>query len=167
VGSGGRSADCGSDAPGSGAVPGGGGLRPGRPRAVRPDPGVHVPGRAAAARRPPACCPWPDGRRRVRGDLAVGLAMLTAAVADLRAAQHHAAQAAAARRAAEHLRGAALNHRPRPGPSAEIRVRAPGAARMDVPPGLTVPRQVSREHSAPRRPTRLRLAARRARPPPG
>ena len=39
------------------------------------------------------------------GDLAYSLAMLTAAVADLRTAQGHAAQAAAARRAAKHLRG--------------------------------------------------------------
>jgi hypothetical protein len=74
------------------------------------------------------------------GDLAVSLAMLTAAVADLRAAQHHAAQAAAARRTAEHLCGAVSNHRPGPGP-AQARLRAPDAAHMDLPAGLTALRQ--------------------------
>lgn len=52
---------------------------------------------------------------RHAGDLADSLAMLTTAVANLRAAQHHAAQAAAARRAAEHLRRAVTSGRPTSG----------------------------------------------------
>jgi hypothetical protein len=99
------------------------------------------------------------------GDLAYGLAMLTAAVADLRTAQRHAAQAAAARRAAEHLRGIAANHCPGSRP-AEPRARASDVARMDIPAGVTAPRPPSTAGQTPRRPPRRRPAARRARPPP-
>jgi hypothetical protein len=99
------------------------------------------------------------------GNLAVSLAMLTAAVADLRAAQHHAAQAAAARRAAEHLRGSTVTCRPGPRP-AEARVGAADVARMDFPAGLTVTRPTPPERQTPRRTPRPRPAARCARPPP-
>jgi hypothetical protein len=100
------------------------------------------------------------------GDLAYGLAMLTAAVADLRTAQRRAAQAAAARQAAEHLRGIAANHRPGSRP-AEPRVRASDVARMDLPAGVTTPRPPpSTASQTPHRPPRLKRAARRARPPP-
>jgi hypothetical protein len=84
------------------------------------------------------------------GGLAVSLAMLTAGVADLRAAQHRAAQAAAARRAAEHLRGAVANHRSRSGPR-EVRVRASDVARMDFPARPTVVQQASPERQTSRR----------------
>jgi hypothetical protein len=99
------------------------------------------------------------------GDLAVSLAMLTAGVADLRTAQHNAAQAAAARRAAEHLRGVAVNHRPGPRP-AEARVRASDAARMDLPAGLSPTRPTPPERQTPRRTPGPKPVARRARPPP-
>jgi hypothetical protein len=91
--------------------------------------------------------------------------MLTAAVADLRAAQHHAAQAAAARRAAEHLRGVTVNHRPAPRP-AEARVPTSDVARMDFPAGLTLTWPTPPGRQTPRRTPRPRPAARRARPPP-
>jgi hypothetical protein len=61
------------------------------------------------------------------GDLALSLAMLTTVVADLRAAQHHAVQAAAARRAAEHHRGAVTYHRSDLRPT-EPRMRASDVA---------------------------------------
>jgi hypothetical protein len=50
-------------------------------------------------------------------------------------AQLHAAQAAAARQAAEHIRGFAMDHRPGCGPT-EVNMRASDVARMDVPAGL-------------------------------
>jgi hypothetical protein len=99
------------------------------------------------------------------GNLAVSLAMLTDAVADLRAAQHHAAQATAARQAAEHLREAVTNHGPGSGP-AEVRLRAAHVARMDVPARLTAPRQALRDHNTPRRQPGPKPSALRARPPP-
>jgi hypothetical protein len=99
------------------------------------------------------------------GNLAVSLAMLTAAVADLRTAQHHAAQAAAARRAAEHLGGVGVNHRPEPRP-AETRVRASDVAGMDFLAGLTPTRPTPPERQTPRRTPGPKPVARRARPPP-
>jgi hypothetical protein len=123
-----------------------------------------------AARRLAAVGPAVGGG--YTGDLAYGLAMLTTAVADLRTAQRYAAQAAAARRAAEHLRGVPANHRPGSRP-AEARVRASDVARMDLPAGVTAARPPSTvagppltAGQTPRRPSRLRPAARRARPPP-
>jgi hypothetical protein len=118
VGSGGRSAHCGPGAPESGAAPSGGRLRPGLAA-------LDLTADSAYAAHP-----------------AVSLAMLTTAVAGLRAAQQHAAQAAAARRAAEHLRRAIPNHPPGPGRT-KVRVRAADAARTDFPAGLTVPGQAS------------------------
>jgi hypothetical protein len=99
------------------------------------------------------------------GDLAVSLTRLTAAVADLRTAQHHAAQAAAARRAAEHLRGVATKHHPGPGPTA-ARLRASGLAAADFAAGPNLGQPTPPERHTPRRPPRPRPAARRARPPP-
>jgi hypothetical protein len=98
------------------------------------------------------------------GGLAVSLAMLTAGVADLRAAQHRAAQAAAARRAAEHLRGAVANHRSRSGPR-EVRVRA--RCGPHGLPGTTHggPASLSGAPDIPPS-TRLRPTACGARPPP-
>ena len=83
------------------------------------------------------------------GDLAVSLAMLTTAVADLRAAQHRPAQAAAARRAAEYLREAVTNRRTSHGP-AEVRVRASDVARMVSQPDSRCPGKPARTatHSA-------------------
>jgi len=75
-------------------------------------------------------------------DPAISLAMLTAAVADLRVAQQHAAQAAAARRAAGHLYGLPAYH----GPTSRqkrVRERASDVAGKDVPAGLTLVRQDS------------------------
>lgn len=91
---------------------------------------------------------------------AVSLAMLTTAVADLRAAQQHAAQAAAARRAAEHLRRAIPNHPPGPGRT-KVRVRAADADLQPDSRCLGKP-----HHNTPRRAPRVRPATRRARPPP-
>lgn len=79
--------------------------------------------------------------------------MLTAAVTDPRIAQDHAAQAAAALRAAEHLRGIATNHRPGSGPRA---VRASDAAAMDFPAGPTAARPTPPERQTPPHPPRLK-----------
>jgi hypothetical protein len=164
VGDGGRSPHRGSDAPQSGAAPSGRHLRPGGPLALRRIRGARTPVASCGSSRRLAAV-GPAVGASCASNLAVSLAMLTAAVADLRTAQHHAAQAAAARRAAEHLRGATVNHRPGPGP-AEARVRASDVARMDFPDGLTVTRPTPPERQTPRRPPRPRPAARRARPPP-
>jgi hypothetical protein len=95
--------------------------------------------------------------------LVVSLAMLAAAVADLRIAQQHAAQAAAACRAAEHLRQAAARVQPgwRPGHTR----RASDLACADFPARPNPAAANSEPASAT-----PRLAARpaqgRARPPP-
>jgi hypothetical protein len=65
LGSGGRSAHRGSDAPEPGTAPGGGRLRPGGPRTVRPDPKMHARGWPAATRRPPPRRARPGGQRRL------------------------------------------------------------------------------------------------------
>jgi hypothetical protein len=111
-------------------------------------------------------CTYPGDRLRfvARRLAALGLT-LTNAVADLRAGQHHAAQATAARQAAEHLREAVTNRRPRSGP-AQVRLRAADVTRMDVPARLTAPRQALRDHNTPRRQPGPKPPARRARPPP-
>src|ERR1700683_53814 len=124
TGSGGCSARCCSGAPGSGAAPSGGRLRPAArapyghiPRCPYAGDRLRLVARRLAAHGLAADCGYAS-------DLAASLAMLTAAVADFRAAQHRAAQAAAARRAAEHLCGSVANHRPGHGPTG-VSVRAP------------------------------------------
>jgi hypothetical protein len=95
--------------------------------------------------------------------LVVSLAMLAAAVADLRIAQQHAAQAAAARRASEHLRQAAARVQPgwRPGHTR----RASDLARADSPtrPNLAAPGAQTAQ-AAPR--IGAKPVQRHARPPP-
>jgi hypothetical protein len=86
-----------------------------------------------------------SAHRPAADDLMLSLAMLAVAVADLRAVQQHAAQAAAARRAAEYLwevaaaDGRATARDLTRDPS---RVRASDMARRDFPTGLTALRQV-------------------------
>jgi hypothetical protein len=102
------------------------------------------------------------------GDLAVSLAVLTTAVADLRAAQHHAAQAAAARRAAEHLSGRDPNCEPLSRQRSlrlrdERRARGPDIAGTDFPAGLILIPQGApwRRTDTPRRVPGLRPNPRR------
>ena len=92
--------------------------------------------------------------------LLANLVVLAAAVGELRAAQQHTAQAAAARAAASHLHAACARHRSRvsrPG-RAEHRQRSSAetpadVARGDFPvpsqPGRSVPAAVGRAHSRP------------------
>jgi hypothetical protein len=108
------------------------------------------------------------------GELAISLAMLTAAVADLRMVQQHAAQAAAARQAAEHLRGLAADcrsaSRQRQAHERDQHlVRASDVAVTDFPAGLNLLLQNSpgRRTDASRRAHRLTPGPRRQRPPPG
>jgi hypothetical protein len=80
----------------------------------------------------------PDSEAGQAGELVISFALLAAAVADLRAAQRHAAQAAAARTAAEHLLTQVQDHRrnvsPKPVHEARQRpARASDVARRDVP----------------------------------
>jgi hypothetical protein len=106
--------------------------------------------------------------------LILSLAMLTAAVVDLRTAQHHAAQAAAARRAAEHMRDLATESQfelKRGGTHDRgSSRRASDAARRDFPAGLTLPRQAAPAAAArpdpPRPAAGPRLGPRHQRPPP-
>jgi hypothetical protein len=106
---------------------------------------------------PVGCWPWPDDRPRIRSDLALSLATLTAAVADLRAAQHLAAPAAAPRRAAKQLREAVTNHGHRPGTGACARLRCSphgfSGRTHGGPAGLS-----GAQHAAPPTPTQVRRA---------
>jgi hypothetical protein len=98
--------------------------------------------------------------------LILSLAALAEAVTELRTAQHHAAQAAAARRAAGHLRAMTPARRP-PGPAGPISARPSAAARLDFPAGLVLPRDPAPTDAAPSRPPRSsRPTPKRARPPP-
>jgi hypothetical protein len=97
------------------------------------------------------------------GGVLVSLATLAAAIADLRAAQHHAAQAAAARRAAEHLRQVAAHHRPSQR-LAHAR-RASDLAGADGPTGPNLAVPTAKTTPAAPRPA-ARPAPQRARPPP-
>jgi hypothetical protein len=75
------------------------------------------------------------------------LAALAEAVAALRDAQQHAAQAAAARAAAEHLHAAA---RPVPGPAAAPRTSTPGQlAALSFPAPATSARQPAPRQTSP------------------
>jgi hypothetical protein len=98
--------------------------------------------------------------------LILSLAALAEAVTELRAAQHHIAQAAAARRAARHLH-AMTPARP-PGPAgSRIFSRPSAAARIDFPAGLVLPRDPAPTEAVPSRPPRSsRPTPKRARPPP-
>lgn len=127
---GGRAAHSGTDAPESGLAPCGGCLRPCRPSAVRADSGMHVRGRPAPAPRPSACPLGPVAGTGYDG-LVASLAMLTAAVADLRSALQHAAQAAAARRAADPHQMPRRGSSFRPGP---CRARPPPSWPGNPPP---------------------------------
>jgi hypothetical protein len=96
------------------------------------------------------------------------LAALAEAVITLRCAQRHAAQAAAARRAAEHLRAAAREHSPpsrarrrtrRPTPAERMRLDFPSLPRLDSP-WPTAPGAGPEPRPSPRSPRRPRGPAR-------
>jgi hypothetical protein len=98
-------------------------------------------------------------------DLIVSLASLAAAVADLRTAQQHATQAAAARRAAEHLHQVAHNRSTNAPTRRREHARASDLARADSPGGLKLAAPAA--ETAPATPRRAaRPAHQRARPPP-
>jgi hypothetical protein len=96
--------------------------------------------------------------------LVASLATLAAAVADLRVAQQHAAQAAAARRAAEHLYQAVAHHRTGLGPSRrhDHAPRASDLARADTRRGRPADAS-ARSHTRPsKRPATAPLAVAKA-----
>jgi hypothetical protein len=99
--------------------------------------------------------------------LILSLAALAEAVTELRTAQHHAAQAAAARRAAAHLHAMAPARRPPGKAGSRMSARPSAAARIDFPAGLVLPRNPAPTEAAPSRPPRSsRPTPKRARPPP-
>jgi hypothetical protein len=99
--------------------------------------------------------------------LILSLAALAEAVTELRAAQHHAAQAAAARHAAAHLHAMAPGRHPPGKAGLRISARPSGAARLDFPAGLVLPTEPAPPGAGPIRPPRSsRPAPKRARPPP-
>ena len=105
----------------------------------------------------------PDGQAGQAGELVISLASLAAAVAELRAAQRHAAQAAAARTAAEHLLAQVQDHQRTMSPKTvhETRqrpARASDVARRDVAvrpmPSRIRPIDTSNPATGPPRPSR-------------
>jgi hypothetical protein len=99
--------------------------------------------------------------------LILSLAALAEAVTELRTAQHHAAQAAAARSAAGHLHAMTPVGRPPGKAGPRISARPSAAARIDFPAGLVLPRDPAPAEAAPSRPPRSsRRVPKRARPPP-
>jgi hypothetical protein len=166
MGGGRRSAYRGSGAPQSGAAPGGGRLRPGCPRAVRPHPEVHARRWPVAARRPSACCSRPGGRRQLRRQPG---GQPRDADRRRRRLAHGPAPCRPGCRSQASRRASSRGRREPPSRVQTDRipqVRASDVARMEFPAGLTATRPTSPERQTPRRTPRTRPAARRARPPP-
>jgi hypothetical protein len=99
--------------------------------------------------------------------LILSLAALAEAVTELRTAQHHAAQAAAARRAASHLHAMSpIRRSPTPLRPHE-KARAPGPGRIDFPAGPLAPGGPAPAAASARRPpSSPRPTPSRPRPPP-
>jgi hypothetical protein len=142
---------------------------------VRPAPSIEPRVRRMAgsrtARRAATSCASLPGHSALHPhassatDLIVSLASLAAAVADLRTAQQHATQAAAARRAAEHLHQVAHNRSTNAPTRRREHARASDLARADSPGGLKLAAPAA--ETAPATPRRAaRPAHQRARPPP-
>jgi hypothetical protein len=100
-----------------------------------------------------------DDRTMALVVLVTRLAALAEAVAELRLAQQHAAQAVGARRAAEHLHAAArhfaVTRRPRPQTAAEVaRMDTPAPLRLTLSPssGIREGRASGRDVRSPHRP---------------